>query len=98
MRLHVDRVIQFRLWCRRVSFKDSKGYAFSSSGNIIAVASSDTDTVFFFRRKADGLFEEISLLEPLADPNSRLDYPHDVSFSQSGENRRYWRLLNVEER
>ena len=35
-----------------------EGIAFSSSGNIIGVATSDTNTVFLFRRKANGLFED----------------------------------------
>src|SRR5438309_11458133 len=35
-----------------------EGIAFSSSGSVIAVATSETNTVHLFRRKADGLFED----------------------------------------
>jgi hypothetical protein len=47
-----------------------EGIAFSSSGNIIGVATSDTNTVFLFRRKANGLFEDTPI-GVLTDP--RLD-------------------------
>lgn len=60
-----------------------EGISFSSTGNIIAVASSDTDTVFLFRRKPNGLFEDTPYWS-LSGPQSHLDYPHDVSFSLSG--------------
>lgn len=62
-----------------------EGIAFSSSGNIIGVASSDTNTVFLFRRKVDGLFEDTPYWS-INGAKSALDYPHDVSFSQSGAN------------
>ena len=39
------------------SLQRFEGIAFSSSGNILAVATSDTNTVFLFRRPVDGLFE-----------------------------------------
>jgi DNA-binding beta-propeller fold protein YncE len=61
-----------------------EGIAFSSSGNIIGVATSDTNTVFLFRRKANGLFEEKPYCS-IDGPRSRLAYPHDVSFSMSGD-------------
>jgi DNA-binding beta-propeller fold protein YncE len=61
-----------------------EGIAFSSSGNVIAVATADTNTVFLFQRKATGLFEETPYWS-IDGPRSRLNYPHDVSFSQSGE-------------
>ena len=61
-----------------------EGIAFSSSGNIIAVATSDTNTVFLFRRKANGLFEDTPYWS-INGPRSRLNYPHDVSFSRSGD-------------
>jgi DNA-binding beta-propeller fold protein YncE len=60
-----------------------EGVAFSSSGNIIGVASADTNTVFLFRRKANDLFEDTPY-SSISGPRSRLDYPHDVSFSLSG--------------
>lgn len=62
----------------------SEGIAFSSSGKIIAIATSDTNTVFLFRRKADGQFETTPYWS-ISGPESRLNYPHDVSFALSGE-------------
>jgi DNA-binding beta-propeller fold protein YncE len=61
-----------------------EGIAFSSSGNIIGVATSDTNTVFLFRRKANGQFED-SPYWSIDGPRSGLNYPHDVSFSMSGD-------------
>jgi DNA-binding beta-propeller fold protein YncE len=61
-----------------------EGIAFSSSGNIIGVATSDTNTVFLFRRKANGLFEDTPYWS-INGPRSGLNYPHDVSFSMSGD-------------
>jgi DNA-binding beta-propeller fold protein YncE len=61
-----------------------EGIGFSSSGNIIGVATSDTDTVFLFRRKANGLFEDTPYWS-IDGPRSGLNYPHDVSFSLSGD-------------
>jgi DNA-binding beta-propeller fold protein YncE len=61
-----------------------EGIAFSSSGNILGVATSETDTVFLFRRKANGLFEDTPYWS-IDGPGSGLSYPHDVSFSQSGD-------------
>ncbi len=60
-----------------------EGIAFSPSGGVLGAATSDTNTVFLFRRKPDGRFED----EPystLSGPRSGLDYPHDVSFSHGG--------------
>jgi DNA-binding beta-propeller fold protein YncE len=61
-----------------------EGIAFSSSGNIIAVATSETNTVFLFRRKADGRFEDTPYWS-ISGPRSGLNYPHDVSFSLLGD-------------
>jgi DNA-binding beta-propeller fold protein YncE len=71
-----------------------EGVAFSSSGNIISVASSDTNTVFLFRRQANGFFEDTPYWS-ITGPRSGLDYPHDVSFSRSGT---YPELLAVAQR
>lgn len=60
-----------------------EGIAFSSSGNIMGVATADTDTVYLYRRKPDGLFEDTPYCS-ICGPESRLNYPHDVSFSLSG--------------
>ena len=62
----------------------SEGIAYSSSGNIIAIATSDTNTVFLFRRRADGQFETTPYWT-LSGPESQLTYPHDVSFASFGE-------------
>jgi DNA-binding beta-propeller fold protein YncE len=62
----------------------SEGIGYSSSGNIIAIATSDTNTVFLFRRRADGQFETTPYWG-ISGPESRLAYPHDVSFAPSGE-------------
>ncbi|HVQ36919.1 MAG TPA: beta-propeller fold lactonase family protein [Pyrinomonadaceae bacterium] len=59
-----------------------EGVGFSSSGNIMGIASSDTNTVFLFRRKENGLFEDKPYWS-ISGPSSGLDYPHDVSFSGS---------------
>lgn len=61
-----------------------EGIAFSSSGNIIGVATSDTNTIFLFRRKPDGRFEDAPY-SSINGPTSRLNYPHDLSFSVSGD-------------
>ena len=62
----------------------SEGIGYSSSGNIIAIATSDTNTVFLFRRRADGQFETTPYWT-LSGPESQLTYPHDVSFASFGE-------------
>ena len=61
-----------------------EGVAFSALGNIIAVAASDTNAVFLFRRKPDGLFEDTPY-QRISGPTSRLNYPHDLAFTRSGE-------------
>jgi 6-phosphogluconolactonase (cycloisomerase 2 family) len=60
-----------------------EGVAFSSCGNILGVATSDTDTVSLFRRKPDGRFEAAPY-RTIHGPGSGLDYPHDLSFCASG--------------
>ena len=59
-----------------------EGIAFSSSGNIIAVATADTNTVYLYRRNADGRFEDAPYCS-ISGASSGLNYPHDVSFSPS---------------
>lgn len=61
-----------------------EGIAFSPSGNIIAVAGADTNTVFLFHRRADGGFEDAPY-GTIGGPGSRLNYPHDVSFAPAGD-------------
>lgn len=61
-----------------------EGIAFSSSGNIIGVAASDTHTVYLYRRKANGRFEDTPYCS-IGGSGSALNYPHDVAFSLSGD-------------
>ena len=61
-----------------------EGIAFSPSGNILGIATSDTNIIFLFRRKPDGLFEDTPY-SSINGPASRLNYPHDLSFSLSGD-------------
>jgi DNA-binding beta-propeller fold protein YncE len=61
-----------------------EGIAFSPSGNTIGVATLDTNTVFLFRRKPDGLFEDAPY-SSIHGSRSKLNNPHDLSFSLSGE-------------
>lgn len=55
-----------------------EGLGFSSSGNVLGVATADTNAVLFFRRKPNGRLEN--------EPYSRISakYPHDVSFGHCG--------------
>ena len=60
----------------------AEGIAISSAGNMIAIATADRDTVLVYRRRSGGPFDP----EPcatLSGPESRLRYPHDVSFAPS---------------
>lgn len=61
-----------------------EGIRFSASGNILGVVTSDTNCIFLFRRRPDGLFENTPYLN-IHGPGSRLDYPHDLSFLLSGK-------------
>lgn len=61
-----------------------EGIAFSPSGDRVGVATSDTNTVFLFRKKPDGLFEDKPYWS-INGPKSGLNYPHDLSFSRSGD-------------
>src|SRR5436190_1108882 len=61
-----------------------EGIDFSHSGNIMAVATSETNTVLLFRRKADGRFEDAPFRTIGRAPDG-LDYPHDVSFSRNDD-------------
>lgn len=60
-----------------------EGVAFSTSGNILGVATADTDAVFLFRRKPDGSFEDRPYAK-IAGPASELSYPHDLAFCMFG--------------
>jgi DNA-binding beta-propeller fold protein YncE len=60
-----------------------EGIDFSPSGNTIAIATSDTNAVLLFRRKADGRFQDAPYQR--IGGSSGLNYPHDVSFSRCGD-------------
>ncbi len=60
-----------------------EGIDFSRCGNIMAVATSETNKVLLFKRKLDGLFEDTPF-QIIGGSTNGLDYPHDVSFSTSG--------------
>jgi len=60
-----------------------EGIAFSSSGNVVGVATSDTNTIFLFRKNPDGAFEDTPFWS-INGPRSGLNYPHDLSFAQTG--------------
>ena len=58
----------------------AEGIALSSSGNMMAIATADTDAVLLYRRQSGGSFDT----EPcgiLSGKESSLSYPHDVSFA-----------------
>jgi hypothetical protein len=55
-----------------------EGVDFSASGNFLAIATPETNSVLLFRRKADGRFEDTPYQ---IIGRTRLNYPHDVSFS-----------------
>ncbi len=59
-----------------------EGIAFSHFGNVMAVATSETNSVLLFRRKADGLFEDVPHFTIGRTPDA-LDYPHDVAFART---------------
>jgi DNA-binding beta-propeller fold protein YncE len=62
----------------------SEGIAYSPAGDVMAVATSDTNRVFLFRRRLDGQFETTPFSH-LGGSDSPLRYPHDVSFTTSGD-------------
>jgi DNA-binding beta-propeller fold protein YncE len=76
-----DSVQHFR---PRADSERFEGVAFSTSGDIIGAATANTNAVYLFRRKADGRFDETPYCA-IKGAASRLNYPHDLSFSRSGE-------------
>ena len=61
-----------------------EGVSFSSTGDVLAVATSENNTVLLLRRKPDGRFEEQPYCT-IGGAKSGLAYPHDVSFSTCGK-------------
>ena len=60
-----------------------EGIGFSPDGNVLGVVTSDTNAVYCYRKQADGTFEQ-SPFHSIIGPATRLDYPHDLSFSRAG--------------
>ena len=58
----------------------AEGIAISSSGSMMAIATADADTVLLYRRLSSGQFDT-EPCDTLRGPESRLSYPHDVSFA-----------------
>jgi hypothetical protein len=58
-----------------------EGIDFSSCGSVLATATSETNLVLLFRRKADGRFEDRPF-RIIGRRSGALDYPHDISFSK----------------
>jgi len=56
-----------------------EGVAFSTTGDVLAVAASGSGAVLFYRRDDDGLFELTPCLRL-----GGLDYPHDLAFAGCG--------------
>ncbi len=61
-----------------------EGVAFSSSGNILAVAAAGVNAILLFRRNGGGRFEDAPYLT-ISGPSSDLNFPHDVAFARSGD-------------
>lgn len=61
-----------------------EGVAISPSGNTLAVATINTNSVFLFRREADGRFASAPYWS-FGGPEAPFSAPHDVSFGLSGE-------------
>ena len=60
-----------------------EGVAFSPDGNVVAIAAAATNAVLLFRRRFDGTFEDAPYSR-ISGASSKLNYPHDVSFSPCG--------------
>lgn len=59
---------------------DWEGIAYSCAGDILALAALNANTVFLYRRGADGSFES-QPYSRIGGPESGLRYPHDVAFA-----------------
>ena len=57
-----------------------EGVAFSPSGDTLAIATSESNSVLLFRRATDGRFDETPFQ---VIGKAKLKYPHDVSFSHA---------------
>jgi DNA-binding beta-propeller fold protein YncE len=61
-----------------------EGVDIAPAGDVMAIATADTNSVLLFRKTNAGLFEETPFAR-IDGPSSRLNYPHDVSFSRCGD-------------
>jgi DNA-binding beta-propeller fold protein YncE len=61
-----------------------EGVAFSSAGNLIAVATASGNGVLLYRQKADGRYEDAPYSR-IGEPACQLRYPHDVAFAACGD-------------
>jgi hypothetical protein len=57
-----------------------EGVDFAGCGNILAIATSEANTVLLFRRRPDGRFDDAPY-QTIGEA-SQIEYPHDVSFSR----------------
>lgn len=58
-----------------------EGVDFAGCGNILAIATSEANTVLLFRRRPDGRFDDAPY--QTIGGGSQIEYPHDVSFSRA---------------
>jgi hypothetical protein len=59
-----------------------EGVDFSGCGNILAIATSEANSVLLFRRRPDGRFEDAPY-QTIGSATSKPEYPHDVAFSRA---------------
>jgi hypothetical protein len=58
-----------------------EGVDFAGCGNILAIATSEANTVLLFRRRPDGRFDDAPY--QTIGGGSQIEYPHDVAFSRA---------------
>ena len=58
-----------------------EGVDFAGCGNILAIATSDANTILLYRRRPDGRFEDVPY--QTIGAGAQIEYPHDVSFSRA---------------
>ena len=61
-----------------------EGVDFAAGGDILAIATSEANTVLLFRRRPDGRFDDAPY-QTIGD-GAQIEYPHDVAFSRAGGN------------
>jgi hypothetical protein len=60
-----------------------EGIDFAGSGDILAIATSEANSVQLFRRGPDGRFEDAPY-QTIGSTGPKIEYPHDVAFSRAG--------------